>query len=65
MPLTKKATTDAVEILHRKFYQDNPKRLKELDECRANDEIARRIYALRTKASLTQTQLANNPWQKS
>ncbi|HEX4133327.1 MAG TPA: XRE family transcriptional regulator [Bryobacteraceae bacterium] len=58
MPLTRKATTDAVEILHRKFYKDNPKRLKELEECRANDEIVRRIYALRTKAGLTQAQLA-------
>ncbi|HEY3826857.1 MAG TPA: hypothetical protein VGL82_19995 [Bryobacteraceae bacterium] len=65
MPFTKKATTDAVETLHRKFYEGNPKRLKEFEECRANDAIARRIYALRTKAGLSQAQLVNSPWRKS
>jgi transcriptional regulator with XRE-family HTH domain len=29
-----------------------------LEEARANDEVARKIYELRTKASLTQRQLA-------
>src|ERR1700684_658364 len=57
-PATRKATTDAVEILHREFYEGNPGRLKSLAECRANDEIARKIQALRTKAGLTQAQLA-------
>src|SRR6266852_2016866 len=58
MPLTRKATTDAVEILHREFYEGNPEKLKSLAECRANDEIARKIHALRTRAGLTQAQLA-------
>jgi len=58
MPVTRKATTDAVEILHRRFYKGNPERLKALAECRANDEIARKIRTLRTKAGLTQAQLA-------
>jgi DNA-binding XRE family transcriptional regulator len=58
MPLKKKATNDALEILHRTFYEGNPERLKSLAECRANDEIARKIQALRTKAGLTQAQLA-------
>ncbi len=58
MPRTRKATTDAVEILHREFYEGNPEKLKSLAACRANDEIARKIRALRTKAGLTQAQLA-------
>ncbi len=58
MPKTRRATTDAVEILHRQFYEGNPKKLRSLAECRANDEIARKIQALRTKAGLTQAQLA-------
>jgi DNA-binding XRE family transcriptional regulator len=58
MPLTKKATTDAAEILHREFYKGDPEKLKSLAECRANDEIARKIRTLRTKAGLTQSQLA-------
>jgi DNA-binding XRE family transcriptional regulator len=52
-----KPTTDAVEILHRRFYGGKP-RLKQLDEARANEEIARQIRDLRTAAGLTQTQLA-------
>src|ERR1039457_63016 len=58
MPVTRRATTDAVEILHREFYKGDPEKLKSLAECRANDEIARKIQALRTKAGLTQAQLA-------
>jgi DNA-binding XRE family transcriptional regulator len=58
MALNRRATTDAVEILHHKFYKGNPEKLKSLAECRANDEIARKIQALRTKAGLTQAQLA-------
>ena len=53
-----KPATDAVEILHRRFYEGKPTRLKNLEEARANDEIARKIHELRTGASLTQTQLA-------
>jgi ribosome-binding protein aMBF1 (putative translation factor) len=51
-------TTDAVEILHRRFYEGKPERLESLEETRANEEIARKIQALRTKAGLTQAQLA-------
>ena len=58
MPSRGKPTTDAVEILHRRFYQGHPRRLKTLAECRANDEIARKIQTLRSKAGLTQAQLA-------
>ena len=51
-------TTNALEILHRKFYEGNEQRLKSLDDARANDEVARKIQSLRTKAGLTQAQLA-------
>lgn len=50
--------TDAVQILHRRHYQGKPERLKQLEEARINEEIARNIFRLRTKAALTQDQLA-------
>jgi DNA-binding XRE family transcriptional regulator len=53
-----KPTTDAVEILHRRYYEGQPERLASLEEERANAEIARKIYDLRTAAGLTQRQLA-------
>ena len=51
-------TRDAVEILHRRLYEGKPARLKNLEEARANEEIARKIQELRTAAGITQTQLA-------
>src|SRR2546429_4961933 len=53
-----KPATDAVEILHLRFYEGKPARLKNLEEARANEEIARQIHERRTAASLTQAQLA-------
>ncbi len=53
-----KPAIDAVEILHRRFYEGKPARLKNLEETRANEEIARKIRELRTAANLTQAQLA-------
>ena len=50
-------TTDAVEIIHRRYY-GGPERLAGLEEARLNAAIARDIYELRTKAGLTQKQLA-------
>ena len=51
-------TSDAVEILHRRTYEGKPARVKNLEEARANAEIARKIQELRATAYLTQTQLA-------
>jgi MoxR-like ATPase len=53
--MTKKraATTDAVEILHRRYFEGKPKMLALLEEERANVEIARKIYELRTTAGLS------------
>jgi DNA-binding XRE family transcriptional regulator len=53
-----KPTSDALEILRRRFYAGKPGRLKNLEKARANEEIARQIRDLRNVASLTQTQLA-------
>ncbi len=50
--------SDAVDILHRRFYEGRPGRLKNLEEARTNEEIARKIHDLRMAAGLTQTQLA-------
>jgi DNA-binding XRE family transcriptional regulator len=55
---TRKPTRDAVEILHRRFYEGKPARLKNRAEARANEEIARKIQELRAAAGLTQSQLA-------
>jgi DNA-binding XRE family transcriptional regulator len=59
MPKTKRPpTTDAVEILHRRYYEDRPERLAALEEARANDSVARKLTVLRLQAGLTQRQLA-------
>lgn len=52
-----KTTTDAVQIIHRRYFEGRPERLNVLDEARADDDIARKIFDLRTKAGLTQAQL--------
>ena len=54
----RKPTSDAVEILHRRYYEGHPERLASLEEERANLDIACKIHDLRTKAGLTQRQLA-------
>jgi DNA-binding XRE family transcriptional regulator len=54
----KKTTSDASEILHRRYFDGKPEMLSALEEARANDEVARKICELRTKAGLTQRQLA-------
>jgi DNA-binding XRE family transcriptional regulator len=58
MQKRRKPTTDAVEIMDRLLHHGKPGRLRQLDEVRANDEIGRKIYGLRTQAGLTQAQLA-------
>jgi DNA-binding XRE family transcriptional regulator len=53
-----RATTDAIGIIHQRYYEGRPQRLAELAEAEANDTVARKIYALRKRAGLTQKQLA-------
>ncbi len=54
----KKKTSDAVEILHRRYYEGKPERIAALEQARAEDELARKIYRLREQAGLTQKELA-------
>jgi len=55
MPKKRKPTSDAIEILDRRY---RPKRQAELEQARVHAQIAQEIYARRTKLGLTQTQLA-------
>jgi len=54
----KRTTTDAVEIIYSRHYAGRPERIAALREAMVNDDIARKIYRLRTEAGLTQRQLA-------
>ena len=58
MPSRSRRTTDAIEIMHRRYYEGRPERVAALDDARANDEVARKICRLRTRAGLSQRQLA-------
>jgi DNA-binding XRE family transcriptional regulator len=53
-----KPTTDALEIIHRRYYEGRPQRITGLAEAEANDTVAHKIYELRKRAGLTQQQLA-------
>ena len=59
MAKRRKPTADAVEILHRRYFEGRPDMMAMLDEERANAEIGRKIYELRTRAGLTQKELAD------
>ena len=58
MPRTRRTTSDAVSIVHRRYYEGRPERLRDLEEARAEDELARKVYELREQAGLTQKRLA-------
>jgi ribosome-binding protein aMBF1 (putative translation factor) len=51
-------TTDAVEILRRRFVDGDSEAEALLEEVRSEAEIARTIHRLRTQAGLTQRELA-------
>lgn len=55
----KKSTSAALKYVHRRFFAGQPERLAELEEARASADVARQVYELRTKAKLTQKQLAD------
>lgn len=55
----RKATSNAVEILHRRYVTGRPNQAAILDVARLHAAIAQKIYDLRTKAGLTQKQLAD------
>ena len=53
------STSDAVQILYRRYYEGRPERVRRLEEARANESVARKLTALRLRAGLTQRQLAD------
>jgi DNA-binding XRE family transcriptional regulator len=58
MPKKRNATSDAVQILHRRYYDGKPDRVTQLEQARSEDELARKIHELREQAGLTQERLA-------
>ncbi len=53
-----RTTSDGLAILDRRHFRGRPSRGRALAEATLNAQIAQEIYALRTKAGLTQKQLA-------
>ena len=53
-----KPTTDALGIIHRRYFEGKPEMLRLLEQERENARIARTIYQLRTAAGLSQRELA-------
>ena len=51
-------TTDALNILHRRYIGDNLERQESLEAERVHAQVARTIYELRKQAGLTQKELA-------
>ena len=51
-------TTDAVEILHRRYVEGNPEMEALLEEERTHAEVAAQIYQVRKEAGLSQRELA-------
>ena len=58
MPKKRPPTSDAIETMHRRYYEGRPERVEALEEARADDEVARKILQLRTNAGLSQRELA-------
>ena len=54
-----KKTTDAVEILHRRYVAGDPEMEALLKTERINAEIAVQLYHLRTASGLSQRELAD------
>jgi ribosome-binding protein aMBF1 (putative translation factor) len=55
----KAKTTDAVEILNRIVFKNDPDQLRAVERYRLNSEVAGLIYNLRIKAGLSQAELAH------
>ena len=58
MAKTKRPKFDALRYLYDRYVGDNPKRLASLEAERINLDIACKIYDLRTKAGMSQRELA-------
>jgi DNA-binding XRE family transcriptional regulator len=58
MAAKKKVTSDTLQYAYERYIGNNPEQVATYEEELANAELARNIYDLRTKAGLTQRQLA-------
>lgn len=58
MTARRRVTSDALEIIDRRYFRGRPKRLRALAVAVLNAQIAQEIYALRTRAGMTQKKLA-------
>jgi len=58
MEKRRKPTTDAVRILHRRYFEGKPEMLALLEEEKANADVAQKIYDLRTQVGMSQRELA-------
>lgn len=58
MKVRKKLTKDAVELIHRRYFEGKPDMLAGLEEAEATAAIARQIYQMREEAGITQRELA-------
>jgi DNA-binding XRE family transcriptional regulator len=58
MATRKKSTSDVLQYAYNRYIGDKPEQVAAYDEELANAELAQKIYDLRTKAGLTQRQLA-------
>lgn len=58
MATKRKKTSDAIDILRKRYYDGKPDRAASLEEELLHARIAQMIYDLRTSAGLTQKQLA-------
>jgi ribosome-binding protein aMBF1 (putative translation factor) len=56
MPRQKRSA--AIAHVRKRFFEGKAERLAELEEARASAEVARKVYELRSKAGLTQRELA-------
>ena len=52
-------TTDAIEIMDRRYFEGKPEMMALYEEEKANADIAQAIYDLREEAGLTQKELAD------
>ncbi len=57
----KRTTTNALEILHNRYYRGRPERIAELEKTRAYMQVVRLLRHLRMKARLSQRDLARLP----
>ncbi|KYC35097.1 hypothetical protein WA1_10230 [Scytonema hofmannii PCC 7110] len=53
-----RTTTNALRIIHQRYYQGKPERIAALQQARINDEVARKTNLLREEEGLSQSELA-------